>query len=322
MLQYCMFDIVSLAVNARVTARLPTGKSLVDIQREEAVRAERDRAAAAAAELANASAGWAKASGMIWLAVLVCAVVLISTKPLANLHWCSLTCRFVVAGHAWGSSAIGAARHASVRDILEEEQRQQATTQMQSNYHSNSSAASMAAGTQRYELLGLHLSLLSSHWHLALAQVVSTHATRGSLLCSSSTRDVVNPWGTATHSTAEDQVVEFQPHRAKWEEVEEQRRGATGSKRQPVGTNGGQAHAGNAAADVSAAAAAHLSDDELFWDYGATPTTQLSAGSAPVNLQVWSFTCSRHLIAHIVSYHVQYCRQCACHFVETVTARA
>ncbi len=92
------------------------------------------------------------------------------------------------------------------------------------------------------------------------------------------------------HSAAEDQVVDFQPHRAVWEEVEEQRQGATGSKRQLAGTNGGQAHAGSAAADVSAAAVAHHSDDELFWDYGATPTTQLSAGSAPVNLQVWSFS--------------------------------
>jgi len=224
------------------------------------------------------------------------------TNPLAYPHWCSWTCRFVVAGHAWGSSAVGATRHASVRDILEEEQRQQATAQMQSNYHSHSSAASMAAGiTQRYELLGLHLSFLSSRWHLEPAQVciqsccgllrlTNTRgivaATRGSLLCSSSTKDVVNPWGTAMHSTAEDQVVDFQPHRAKWEEVEEQRRGATGSKRQLAGINGGQAHDGNAAADVSTAVAAHHSDDELFWDYGATPTTQLSAGSAPVNLQV------------------------------------
>jgi len=65
----CVFDLFSLAVNGRMTARLPTGKSLLDIQREEAVRAERDRAAGAAAEMANSSAGWAKASGMIWLAV-------------------------------------------------------------------------------------------------------------------------------------------------------------------------------------------------------------------------------------------------------------
>ena len=57
-----------------MTARLLTGKSLLDIQREEADQAERLRAAGAAAEMANASAGWTKASGTLWIAGLVCAV--------------------------------------------------------------------------------------------------------------------------------------------------------------------------------------------------------------------------------------------------------
>ena len=89
------------------------------------------------------------------------------------------------------------------------------------------------------------------------------------------------------YSTADDQPVEFQPHSATWKEVEEQRRGATDSKRQLAGANGGQAQAVGAAADVSAAAATHQSDDELFWDYGGT-TSRLTTGTAAVDPQVWS----------------------------------
>ena len=103
------------------------------------------------------------------------------------------------------------------------------------------------------------------------------------------------------HSTADDLVVDFQPHRANWEEIEEQRRGATESKRQLAAAIGGQTHAADAAAGVSTTAAGHHSDDDLFWDYGAT-TSRLPAGrAAPFNLQVWPFLHGRFLTVLVLS---------------------